>query len=162
MCTSPVARALENLEEIRLRGNKLSTIEFGPNCYSVPWPALIELAVVDVSENEILANISDFLARMPPSNLRKCLGTKYEAPVGLRVLNFAKNRFSGEIDVKNPFGWRTVEELYGAHNNISGPVPWIGEPIRIVDFEHNEFTRFDNWESTLDTPTLQRFNIKNN
>ena len=43
------------------------------------------------------------------------------------MLNFAKNRFSGKINrdkTKGLFQQKTLEELYGAYNNIEGQVPY--------------------------------------
>ena len=102
------------------------------------WFALHDLKTVDISNNNISADITDFLSRLP---------YRPEAS-GIRELIFNNNLFSGEIDCGKqlilPSEKRgTVERFIGANNQIRGILdPCFSAPLRELDLENNQIEGF--------------------
>ena len=120
------------------RNNRFSQLGPVTGFDQVNWWSLHDLKTLDISNNNIKHDITDFLARLPYPP---------EAS-GIRELIFSNNLFSGEIDCRKqlilPTSKRgTVERFIGANNQIRGILdPCFSAPLRELDLENNQIKGF--------------------
>ena len=137
------------------RNNRFSQLGPVTGFDQVNWFSLHDLKTVDISNNNIKHDITDFLARLPsakePSNQKQCWHLQASHPPeasGIRELIFSNNLFSGEIDCSKqlilPRSKRgTIERFIGANNQIRGTLdPCFPAPLRELDLEYNQIKGF--------------------
>ena len=154
-----MARAQQSLQKIDVHQNMLSQLK------PAQWLDLSDLSYMDISSNNMAGDVSFFLNFLPISTKQDC----NQKPIGIGYLNFANNRFSGEIEchhTKPLFQQKTLQHLNGANNLITGPVPdWFDNALETINLANNKFTSIDQFiEQILDPRecTLQSVDITNN
>ena len=118
------------------RNNRFSRLGPVTGLGQTNWYDLHDLKTLDISDNYIEDDITDFLSRLPYPP---------EAS-GIRELSFNDNLFSGEIDCYKQFVLPlgkigTVERFIGANNRIRGTLGrCFVAPLKEIDLENNLVT----------------------
>uniref|UniRef100_UPI00398F3D60 leucine-rich repeat serine/threonine-protein kinase 2 isoform X2 n=1 Tax=Pristiophorus japonicus TaxID=55135 RepID=UPI00398F3D60 len=154
-----LGEATEKLEELLLKGNKMSTI--------VSLLCLTELNLLDLSQNCISTIVDTFLMqfskletfRASENHLRMLSGL----PSKITTIDLASNNFD-----RVPEAVRKLQHLRSvnlSHNNISelpGPVHWESSSLRELIFSHNQISVLDLSEGVHKWSRLEKLNLNNN
>ncbi|XP_067860922.1 leucine-rich repeat serine/threonine-protein kinase 2 isoform X2 [Heptranchias perlo] len=154
-----LGEATEKLEELLLKGNKISTI--------VSSLCLTELNLLDLSQNCISTMLDTFLMRCSKLETFRAsenhLSMLSGFPSKMTTIDLANNNFDRVPEAVLKL--QHLRSINLSHNKISelpGPVHWESSSLRELIFSHNQISVLDLSEGANKWSRLEKLNLSNN
>ncbi|XP_069766124.1 leucine-rich repeat serine/threonine-protein kinase 2 isoform X2 [Narcine bancroftii] len=154
-----LSEATENLEELLLEGNKISTV--------LSSLCLLELNLLDLSQNQISSILDAFITQCPKLETFKAsenqLSQLCSLPSKITAVDLASNNF-----IEVPEAVLKLQHLRSvnlSHNKISKlprPVHWESSSLRELIFAHNQISALDLSEGVNKWSRVEKLNFNNN